>query len=174
PPAGATPPAAAAFPTAPAPRRPRAAAPGVDLTAAPAAAPTPVTGAPGRAHEVPASAVRPQPSALAERVADIVERLELAPAPRRVTVDAGELRLVVSLRGDAVRIAVLGTGAAAPAGWERDLSAALSARGFSLAGDGAHERPAPEHRPPPESTVPAPGSRQRRPPSRPAPAGWRL
>lgn len=142
-------------------------------SSAPAGEPGPVsaTGA-GAAPQV-AAPTRPAPSPLAERVAEIAQRLEQAPPPRRMTVEIGELRLTVSLRGDGVHVAVTGTAPADGPDWDRDLATALSARGFSLATDAgaSGERREPSH---PDRPAPEPAASRRRPASRTAPAGLRL
>lgn len=70
------------------------------------------------------------------RVLDALDVLENAPPPRRMTVDIGDpsgTRLQVALRGSEVHISVLGGGPEPQlTGWNKDLSAALAARGFSL------------------------------------------
>lgn len=70
------------------------------------------------------------------RVLDALDVLENAPPPRRMTVDIGDTsgtRLQVALRGSEVHVSVLGGGPEPQlAGWGKDLSTALEARGFSL------------------------------------------
>ena len=92
-----------------------------------------------------ATAVRTGPSSTGavtvERVVALIEQLRAAPPPRTVTVDLealGGMRIVVSLRGDAVTIAPVG-GQGLDPGLGADLSRSLAERGLQFAGDGSTE-----------------------------------
>ena len=109
------------------------AAPGAGASAF---APAPLEAQP--ATDRPAASGQPSTvgGALAERVADIADRLENAPPPQRLTVeldDLGGLRVTISLRGDLVRVEV--NGGTAPPQWQRDLATVLGQRGWSLDGE---------------------------------------
>lgn len=119
----------------------------------------------------PTGSPAPTPSVLAGKVAEAVALLEHAPPPRRMTVEIGDLQLSVSVRGEAVRVTLLDAAVQPTATWTRDLSEALAERGLSLAAD-RDARGSPHDRRPPDH--PTPEDRRRRPPTRPAPAGWRL
>lgn len=100
----------------------------------PTAATPPARGDGGVADALRGGVARPEPPALVERVARIAQQLEQTPPPRQMTVEVGELRLSVSLRGEgAVRVVVLGDqGQALGSDWGRDLADALAERGFDL------------------------------------------
>jgi hypothetical protein len=89
---------------------------------------------------------RAEPSSLLSRIVRIAERLEQAPPPRQMTIEIGELRLSVSLRGDnGVRVVAVGDpGQSLDGDWRRDLSDALAERGLDL--DQSDHRGDPEGR----------------------------
>jgi hypothetical protein len=141
----------------------RAEAASADVQAAPLAGPA------------PAAPAAPAPAGLVNRVLEAIEQLEHRPPPRRMVVEVGDMRLTVALRGDEVRLSVVGarSGSELSAEWARDISQALASRGFNLSqGDreGAQrDRPEqPEDRPAPPRTT------ARRLPNPAASAGWRL
>jgi hypothetical protein len=122
-PAGAARPAEPPAPVGTTPTAPASGDP-----AAPPADPT-VTARPADTGSLHARAVG--------RVMDALDLLENAPPPRRMTVelpDAEGLRLQVALRGGEVHVSVLGGGGTSHelAGWNRDLTTALAARGLQL------------------------------------------
>lgn len=133
--------------------------PAADVATAPASAPAPTGSSDLHAR-------------LVARVMDALDVLENAPPPRRLTVDlpdAEGLRLQVSLRGGEVHVSIVGGASGADlSGWNRDLTEALAARGFSLggfaAGTGQDERrqPGDEGQPPADQpSTPRPRVRPR-------------
>jgi hypothetical protein len=146
------------------------------VDAAEPVAPTPATTAAAATADVAAADAGTEPgSAVARMVARVMDALDLlqnAPPPRRMTVDLPDvdgLRLHVALRGTEVSVTVLAGGTQGDAaGWGRDLTTALAARGFSLggfdggAGEGRQRAP---HEQPDEVPVPTATGRRPRPSS---------
>ena len=89
--------------------------------------------APPRGPEAPARVSAS--SDLAQRIAEVAERMAAAGSPRRMVIEAGALRLAVSLQADGVRVTVLD--GADTAGWTREVAHALQQRGLTLSQQGA-------------------------------------
>jgi hypothetical protein len=160
-----------------APARPEqpASAP-TDLSAVPA----PVSGTPEAVstggRTLAASEVS---SSVAQRVEAAVQALEMAPDPKRLTLqldDLGGLRMVVSLRPDGVHVNVVGDSESLPAGWDRDLGRALRDKGYSLGGDAAGSRREGGRGDNPHEERPDTSwwTRNGRPAGQPSGGGWRL
>lgn len=82
------------------------------------------------------------PSAAAQRVLDIVARLEEQPPPRVVVIDTGEVRVRIGLDAGVVRMTVLGEPSEAGEDLLREAADALEADGFGTeldrpSGDGS-------------------------------------
>jgi hypothetical protein len=73
---------------------------------------------------------RDLPSTAAQRVLDIVTRLEEAPPPRVVVIESGELRVRVGLDAGIVRMTVLGEATEAGDDLLHEAAAALEAQGY--------------------------------------------
>ncbi len=83
------------------------------------------------------SGARTGPSSeLLQRVVEAAERMAAAGSPRRMVVEAGALRLAVSLQADGVRVTVLDGADAAGSGWAREVAQALAQRGLTLSQQG--------------------------------------
>ncbi|WP_130649050.1 hypothetical protein [Egicoccus halophilus] len=106
------------------------AASAVVLDAAPAGAEA-MTGASGERPPAPVAS-----ASGVQRVLDVLERLELTPPPREVTLEFGDFRLRVAIEDGAVRLHVLGDQRDASRELVRAAADALRERGFDLAGDG--------------------------------------
>lgn len=167
------------------PRAAAASAPGTPasegLTIVPSttAAPLVATGAeapPTAAPTAPSTAHAP----LVARVMDALDILENAPPPRRMTVEVPDhegLRLHVVLRGTEVHVSVRGGSPADLAGWSRDLTDGLAARGFSLGGfsdESGQERHRDPHDQQPDTPPPPPAAGRRVRADRPDDQGLRL
>ena len=81
------------------------------------------------------------PTALASRIRDTVEQLQHAAPPRHVTLEVGDLRLSVSLRGETVHVVFHGEPPAATTGWSQEVSAALADRGMTLSTGTGEQHP---------------------------------
>ena len=134
------------------------------ITETPSTAAVPLSEAgPGSSGAVPglAESLRPQASALAERVMQAIDLQRTQPPPRSMVVDIPELeglRLVVSVRASGNVTVTPASGSANPDGFApfaTDLSRVLAERGFVMNGDGrergynpyAEDEPAPQTRP---------------------------
>lgn len=97
---------------------------------------------PSSAGSVPAAALRPQASALAERVMQAIDLQRTQPPPRSMVVDIPELeglRLLVSVRSAGNVTVTPASGSGNPdafAPFATDLSRVLAERGFVMNGDG--------------------------------------
>jgi hypothetical protein len=139
----AAPVAGAAVPTAA--TAPTATEDGAPAPAEPATVPVlgPATRDDVRPHTLAGSApaAGPAPSAAADRLMQVVERLAQAAPPRHLTVELPELdgvRVQVALRGSEVVLRIVGgeTSGDAFGSLEQELGRALQQRGFDLAGAG--------------------------------------
>ncbi|MEX2505277.1 MAG: hypothetical protein WD378_10515 [Egicoccus sp.] len=80
------------------------------------------------------------------RVLDALDRLELAPPPRQVTLDLGDVRVRVAMEDGGVRMQLLGEQRDGGREFLRAAEEALRERGFDLTGDdrgehAGHQRP---------------------------------
>ncbi len=126
-----------------------------------------VPAAPGRAATgaaaPPARTAAAAPAPDVERVVRVVEEQARLAPPRSVVVDldGDHGRIAVSLRGTEIHLAWDGANAALPEvrAFQRAVVAALTGRGFDVAGDAPHDRSHREPRAPRRS--PPPGFRRR-------------
>ncbi len=110
-------------------------------------------------------------SSLATRIRDTVEQLRDAAPPRHVTLDLGDLRLSVSLRGSTVHVVFHGEAPPQTAGWTQEVSTALADRGLQLS-TGTGDQPQQRGQQTPDE--PSPRTADSRPAPRRSPAGLHL
>lgn len=146
---------------------------GVGVAAPMADAPGPV----GHDQQVATEPAGAASREIVDRLTEIVDRMSSLTAPRRMVVEAGELRLAVALSGSTVSVTVLGAPRGDTPDWAPQLAAALSARGMELSADsdpsGRGREQSGRGQRDPDQPAPPPG--RRTPSSRPyAPTGVRL